>query len=128
MPYYPPNPYGNPYSPQMGYVPQTPNYMPQTQQGGDTVNWVMGEAGAKAYMVAPGSTVLLMDRDEPVMYLKSADASGVPSLRVFDYVERNASRMPQNQSMPTEDKYITRAEFEEFVRKMTAPAAVQEGK
>lgn len=117
MPYYNgynPMPYANPYSPQMGYSPQAPTFTPP-HSGGDTINWVLGEAGAKAYMVAPGATVLLMDRDQPVLYIKTVDASGMPSLRIFDYVERNASRIPQNAQEPEPDKYITRAEFEEFV-------------
>lgn len=122
MPYYNgynPIPYGNPYSPNMGYT------MPQAPQN-DSVNWVLGEAGAKAYMVAPGSTVLLMDRDQPVLYLKTVDASGMPSLRIFDYVERSA-RMPQNAQEPHEDKYITRKEFEEFSRKIGMMTGAHEG-
>lgn len=51
--------------------------------------WVQGEAGAKAYPVAQNSTVLLMDSEAEVFYIKSTDMSGMPlPLRIFDYKER----------------------------------------
>lgn len=63
--------------------PQTPA---QTQGG---ITWVQGEEGAKAYLVAAGNSVLLMDSEAPVFYIKSTDASGMPMpLRIFDFVER----------------------------------------
>lgn len=72
---------------QQGPFPQVQQQTPP-QNG---INWVQGEEGARAYMVAPGCTVLLMDSDGCSFYLKSADASGMPQpLRVFDYVERKA--------------------------------------
>ena len=40
--------------------------------------WVQGEEGAKAYMVSPGSSVMLMDSENTVFYLKSSDQSGMP--------------------------------------------------
>jgi hypothetical protein len=65
------------------------------QTGGDII-WVQGEAGAKSYLVAPGSTVMLMDSEAQTFYFKSADASGMPlPLRIFDYVERTQPKGPQ---------------------------------
>lgn len=55
------------------------------QQG---IIWVQGEAAAKSYLVAPGSTVQLWDSEEKVIYLKSADASGMPSMKVLEYTIR----------------------------------------
>lgn len=61
-------------------------YYPNHQSG---IVWVQGEAGAKAYPVAPGNSVLLLDSEEPIFYIKSADASGMPHpLRVFEFTER----------------------------------------
>lgn len=55
--------------------------------------WVQGEEGAKAYMVAPGSSVMLMDSENTVFYLKSSDQSGMPlPLRIFDYTERTVNQ------------------------------------
>ena len=58
----------------------------QSGQGG--VIWVQGEAAAKSYLVAPGNTVQLWDSEEKIIYLKTADASGMPSMKVLDYTIR----------------------------------------
>lgn len=47
------------------------------------INWVLGDAGAMAWMVAAGETAILFDRDNPVIYIKSVDANGVPSLEKY---------------------------------------------
>lgn len=68
--------------PQMNYN----QAMSQQQQQG--IIWVQGEAAAKAYPVAAGSNVLLMDSEGECFYIKSTDASGMPlPLRVFEYKE-----------------------------------------
>lgn len=54
--------------------------------------WVTGEAGAKAYLVAPNNTVQLWDSESQVIYLKSADASGMPSMKVLDYTIRDSGK------------------------------------
>ncbi len=46
-------------------------------KGGNPI-WVQGEEGAKAFMVAPGNSVMLMDSENTVFYLKSSDQSGMP--------------------------------------------------
>lgn len=67
-------------------VSQTPIMANQNRSAG--ILWVQGEAGAKAYPVAPGNSVLLMDSESDCFYIKSTDASGIPMpLRVFNYVE-----------------------------------------
>lgn len=75
--------------------------------------WVQGEAGAKAYMVAPGNSVVLWDSEDHVIYIKSADMAGMPAMRVFEYVERTA--VPRNVSAGNTNQYVTRKEFEDFV-------------
>ena len=87
---------------------------PQINQG---LLWVSGEVGAKSYLVAPNSTVLLMDSDASRFYLKSADQSGMPSLRIFEYTEvTNApqtSVIAQNSDLKELDsKYVTREEYD----------------
>lgn len=76
------------YYPQQ-YQPQ----MPQTNQQNGII-WVSGEAGAKAYLVAPNTTVQLWDSEAQCIYLKSADASGMPSMKILDYTIR--SQTPVN--------------------------------
>jgi hypothetical protein len=90
------------------------------QQQSSQIIWVSGEAGAKSYLVAPGNTVMLLDAENSVFYLKSADASGMPlPLRIFDYKERqNASvsdfKAPTNDFSGLDDKFVTRKEFDEL--------------
>lgn len=83
----------------------------QNQQSGNGIIWVQGEEGAKAYIVAPGNSALLMDSENNSFYIKSSDNSGMPMpLRIFDYVERNAKQQTQNIKPNVE--YVTRQEFD----------------
>lgn len=81
---------------------------PQVQQPQNGLNWVQGEAGAKSYLVANGSSVLLMDSERESFYIKSCDASGMPSMRIFDYQERKAA-LPADEPSA---EYVTRKDFE----------------
>lgn len=65
----------------------------QTPQNG--LIWVQGEQAAKSYLVAPNTTVQLWDSEEKVIYLKSADASGMPSMKVLDYTIRGDANTVQ---------------------------------
>ena len=71
------------------YYPYQQPQVPQTNQQTGII-WVQGEAGAKSYLVAPNNTVQLWDSEAQVIYLKSADASGMPSMKVLDYTIRDA--------------------------------------
>jgi len=100
------------------------NTMPYQQQAqSNTINWVQGEAGAKSFLVAPGQSVLLMDSESSVFYIKSSDASGMPMpLRVFEYKERTAPTQQQT-------NYVTREEFEKrFAELMDAKQSVPTAK
>lgn len=74
----------NGYPTQMNVAPTQPTQ----QQINSNLIWVQGEAGAKSYMVAPNTTVQLWDSEAQVIYLKSADASGMPSIKTLDYTIR----------------------------------------
>lgn len=80
--------------------------------------WVQGEAGAKSYLVAPNTTVLLMDSESQKFYLKSTDNAGMPSLRVFEYAEisQNAPQAPNISEKDLDVKYVTRDEYEGLKR------------
>ena len=100
---------------QQQYMPQMINNN-QAQQN-DGITWVQGENSAKSYPVSAGQSVLLMDSENPVMYIKSTDQSGMPlPLRVFDYKERTQSHtdvQPKTVAEPKVD-YISRNEFDAF--------------
>lgn len=91
---------------------------PQAQQ--NTPIWVQGEAGAKSFLVAPGQSLILMDSEAEVFYIKSTDASGVPlPLRIFDYKERAASaQRPVQAAQNPAMEYVTRAEFDALTAKI----------
>lgn len=91
-----------------GYAPQPPMQQQQQQQAGLT--WVQGEAGAKSFLVAPNTTVDLWDSEAQVIYLKSADASGMPSMKVLDYTIRDSSNLPPK--TPVTPEYATKNEVE----------------
>ena len=105
-------PVGYPYQP---FLPQqnVVSTTPQPANGG--IVWVQGEAGAKSYLVAPNCTVQLWDSENQTIYLKSADASGMPSMKVLDYTIRESPQNGANSSsMGTNDKssvYATKDEF-----------------
>ena len=130
MPYYGYQPMYQPYQPPMAdqlaqlrnsYQPQA--QVPQASQQ-SPILWVQGEEAAKAYMVAPGATVLLMDSEGQSFYLKSTDPQGMPlPLRIFDYVERTAQK-PLEQPQISTGEFVTRREFEALaarVGKLLAP-------
>lgn len=97
------------------YQPYYPQYynQPSQPQASNGIIWVQGEAGAKSYMVAPNNTVQLWDSESQTIYLKSADASGMPSMRILDYTIRsNASQMPQNMLSAQNSNIPTREELE----------------
>ena len=96
-----------PYYPTQYYPQQTTQ---QTQPQNNGIIWVSGEAGAKAYLVAPNTTVQLWDSESQTIYLKSADASGMPSMKYIDYVIRDANP-PVQASYVEEDKYISKDEL-----------------
>lgn len=99
---------------------QTPP--PQPQPANNGIIWVQGEEAAKAYMVAPGNSVLLMDSEGNTLYLKSTDAQGMPlPLRIFDYTERTGAA--QKAPVPHAEDYVTRAEFEALTARLDALSA-----
>lgn len=105
--------YNNGFPTTYGYqMPQIqPPQMPQAPQNNSLI-WVQGEAGAKSYLVAPNNTLPLWDSEAQVIYLKSADASGMPSMKVLDYTIRDntASKPPLNEN----NDFVTKDELETF--------------
>lgn len=104
------NPFPVGYQPTQFYYPQQQQAQqpqPQPAQQSNGIIWVQGEAGAKSYLVAPNTTVQLWDSESDVIYLKSADASGMPSMKVIDYKVRNSSS-EQSHSVSQQVSYATK--------------------
>lgn len=116
-------PYFNPYYPQpmpdnlmqMRQM-QQPQMQPMQQpvqqnpiaQGG--VQWVSGEQEARGYLIAPNSAVALWDSTAPTVYLKQADASGKPTLKIYDLVER--AETPRTAPQEKGVEFVTRKEYD----------------
>ena len=96
-------------------VPYQTAQTPQASNNG--IIWVQGEAGAKSYLIAPGQSVLLMDSEDNVFYIKSSDVSGMPMpLRIFDYTERVVAKSETAQA-PKAD-FVTREEFNKAIAEL----------
>lgn len=89
---------------------------PQHNQQSNGIIWVQGEAGAKSYLVAPNTTIQLWDSENQVIYLKSADASGMPSMKILDYKIRDGEQNQNNLNNQVE--YVTKNDFESLTRKI----------
>lgn len=104
----------------MAYYPNAYPYFPPMQQQTGII-WVQGESGAKGYLVAPNTTVQLWDSEAQVIYLKTADASGMPSIKTLDYTIRDtAPKPPEPPAWATrEDLQALRKDFEELREALT---------
>lgn len=121
-PYYSPNYFNqNGASPDMlsqmkgQYQTQMQMQMPMQAPSNDMI-WVLGEVEATSYPVAPNNTVTLWDKNQPTIYIKSANAQGVPSMRILDFVERsqNYTKTAQNDVNSSDDRYVTIDKFNEL--------------
>ena len=111
-------PYYTPIAP----VQQPAQPVQPSVQGG--VIWVSGEAGAKSYLVAPNTTVQLWDSESQTIYLKSADGSGMPSMKILDYTVRDSVKNGLNSPL-TADRdnlsgYATKTEIQAISAEITA--------
>lgn len=108
------------YNPNYNGVYNGPYTIPTTtavpmQQTQNTFAWIQGEEAAKAYPVAPGNTIVLIDSDKPIMYMKSADLSGRPQpIQIRYLVSEEDYRKIQNGSnlQINDDTYVTKEYFE----------------
>lgn len=129
-----PTPNGNNY---VNYTTPTPNVnngyfqapmnQPQQQTNNAGFVWVQGEAAAKAYPVAAGNSVLLMDSDAPVLYMKSTDNTGKPlPMETYDLVKRNpvSYQMQQAPQQPQIDlsEYVKMSDLEAKVNELVNKA------
>ena len=128
-PYYyqPYQPYQPPMADQLMQLRQNqyqPNMQQVPQQAAPSIVWVQNEMEAANYLVAPNSAVTLWDSNAPVVYLKQADASGKPSMKIYDLVERT-QRPVQVPQVPTVE-YAPLSRLEALEARLNELAAVKE--
>lgn len=97
------------------YFQQMPNYT-------NGMNWCQGEAGAKSYPVAPGSTAAIFDSEDNTFYVKSVDVMGRPlPLKICDYVERdNAPKIEEKNYVEKDTLDETISSFNEKLDEVIA--------
>lgn len=84
------------------YFPQ--NYQPQGQPSQPTgIIWISGMQEASMYPVAPNNAVALWEQSGKTIYLKQADATGKPTIKVFDLVERTEAPHEEKPDYATKD-------------------------
>lgn len=122
-------PYYAPYARPMGYynpsIPQEQNFQNAQQMAiqqpiqqmpivqpppTNDMIWVLNETEATSYPVAPNNSVTLWDKNNDVVYIKSVNMQGVPSMRILDYTERNVAGTPK-----TPENHVCQCS-KEFVR------------
>lgn len=129
MPYnpyspYPSNPYGQPMYgfPQPGQYAQPQPQFPQPQQPQENVYaFVNGVEGAKSYQVRPNQSVMLMDSEQPLCYMKQSNAMGQASVRYFrltEISEADARGNQQAQQAPSAD-FVTRSDFDALSKRVS---------
>lgn len=79
--------------------------------------WVPNINAANDYLVAANSAVALWDSSAPFVYLKQADSTGKPTIKVFELVERdpNQRQTKQEIQLPDLSNFITRDELEDIL-------------
>ena len=96
--------------------PQNPSPVQPTNQNQPGIIWVPSEQAANEYLVAPNNAVALWDSNNPVIYLKQADASGKPHMTIYDLVERTQRPVQPPQTQHVE--YATKEELKALAARL----------
>lgn len=118
-PFSPFNPYGFPAVNQPNVMQQPQIQRPPQQSGPD---WIMANTmqQVEQVQVAPGGKAWVMVQNEPVFALRTADNMGLVTTDYYRF-----EKIDPSAASPAPE-YVTRAEFEEFVKSLK-PARKKEG-
>lgn len=109
------------YNPNM-YLPQysgysQPNWSYQTQavtsQPINGLVSVTGIEGAKAYQLPPNSSMPLFDGNQDLLYVKTTDAAGYPTIRTFKFEPMDPIEV---KAEPAD--YVSRSEFDALMARV----------
>lgn len=118
----------NMFMPQyQGYQNYPANYMAQVQQ--QPVNGlvsVTGIEGAKAYQLPPNSSMPLFDANSDILYLKTTDGAGFPTVRAFKFEEVGTETKAQPEYATRADLEALAARVEELAPKQRTRKAAQD--
>ena len=97
--------YQNPYT----------QFTPKYNMSNNSIVWVQGIEGAKAYQLAPNSNIILMDSENDRFYIKTSDNIGMCNLRIFKFTE--ITETSSNTQIDT-SQFVTREEFNQLVNQL----------
>ena len=95
----------------------TPYPYPTRQPQSNVYAFVNGVEGAKSYIVQPNQTVLLMDSEQPVCYMKTANGLGQGSLRYFKLLEVTENDLRKTVQQQTTE-YVTKDDFKTVLERL----------
>ena len=104
--------------------PQGSSYPPrpaQRAQSGPGWIFVPSVRDAASVSVPPGQTAWIMAQNEAAFAVRSADPTGVTTTKFYRFEEFDGAAAPAPAA-----EYVTRAEFDAFVKKLMEGAAVNE--
>ena len=78
---------------------------PYRQQSKMDIQMVNGPESASAYQMPPNSRQILMDKNIARFYLVETDATGMKSMKAYDFMEAKEESQPE---------YLTKREFEKW--------------
>ena len=78
---------------------------PYRQQSKMDIQMVNGPESASAYQMPPNSRQILMDKNIARFYLVETDATGMKSMKAYDFMEAKEESRPE---------YLTKREFEKW--------------
>lgn len=100
------------YNP-MGYnYPNQNNYNQPTQQSGQYA-FVNGLEGAKNYPMQPNQTLLLMDNNDSICYMKQSNFLGQTTLRCFKLQEVTEHELKSETS-----EFVLKTDFEHLTKRI----------
>lgn len=115
-----------------GFNGNIANYTPNVQNGfyGQSAGLIRvnGIDGAKAFQLKPRETVPLFDANDDIMYIKSADDGGFPSLRAFRFSEIDLTGTKSTPEYVTKDEFDKLKQEVEQYGKQFIPAKPAKGK
>ena len=101
--------------------PTFPNVFPTQMNVGATqptqIQYVNNKQSAETFQMPTSSSIILMDSNLPRFYMKQTDASGVATIKAYDFKEVEEEK-------PVE--YVTKAEFDKFKASVNGKGAKHE--
>lgn len=103
-------PYGNIYQP---FQSQNQNY----QQPQNQFAFVNGVEGAKSYQMIPNQTCVLIDSDNPFIYMKQTNGMGQATLKYYKMIEISEQELKTN-NVQTNTDYALKSDIDNLSKRI----------